>query len=76
MIEQLDVISFHNYDTPQEFEKRIGWLQRYNRPVLCTEFMARPNGSTFQDFLPIAKEHNIAMYNWGLVDGRSQTKYA
>jgi hypothetical protein len=75
-IEQSDVISFHNYDTPQEFEKRIGWLQRYDRPILCTEYMARPNGSTFQGFLPIAKEYNVAMYNWGLVDGKTQTKYA
>lgn len=75
-IEQSDVISFHNYDTPEEFEKRIGWLQRYDRPILCTEYMARPNGSTFQGFLPIAKEHNVAMYNWGLVDGKTQTKYA
>ncbi len=74
-IEQSDIISFHNYDTPQELEKRIGWLKRYNRPILCTEYMARPNGSTFQGFLPIAKEHNVAMFNWGLVDGKTQTKY-
>lgn len=74
-IEQSDVISFHNYDDPAEFEKRIKWLQRYERPLLCTEYMARPNGSTFQGFLPIAKEYNIAMYNWGFVDGKSQTKY-
>lgn len=74
-IEQSDIISFHNYDNPQELEKRIGWLKRYGRPILCTEYMARPNGSTFQGFLPIAKEHNVAMYNWGLVDGKTQTKY-
>ncbi|GAA5030885.1 hypothetical protein GCM10011506_21880 [Marivirga lumbricoides] len=74
-IEQSDVISFHNYDDPAEFKKRIKWLQRYERPLLCTEYMARPNGSTFQGFLPIAKELNIAMYNWGFVDGKTQTKY-
>lgn len=74
-IEQSDVISFHNYDDPEEFKKRIEWLQRYERPLLCTEYMARPNGSTFQGFLPIAKELNIAMYNWGFVDGKTQTKY-
>ncbi|MDB5264026.1 MAG: endo-beta-mannanase [Adhaeribacter sp.] len=75
-IEQSDVISFHNYDKPEEFEKRIGWLERYDRPILCTEYMARPNGSTFQGFLPIAKERQVALYNWGLVDGKTQTKYA
>ncbi|QCR21176.1 cellulase family glycosylhydrolase [Pontibacter sp. SGAir0037] len=75
-LEQSDVISFHNYDGPEEFEKRIGWLQRYNRPLLCTEYMARPNGSTFEAFLPIAKKNRVAMFNWGLVDGKTQTKYA
>lgn len=74
-LEQSDVISFHNYDGPEEFEKRIKWLQRYEKPLLCTEYMARPNGSTFQGFLPIAKKYNVAMYNWGFVDGKSQTKY-
>lgn len=74
-IEESDVISFHNYDGPEEFEKRIKWLQSYEKPLLCTEYMARPNGSIFQDFLPIAKEYNVAMYNWGFVDGKTQTKY-
>ncbi|GHA48019.1 hypothetical protein GCM10007103_31190 [Salinimicrobium marinum] len=74
-IEQSDIISFHNYDDPGEFEKRIEWLQRYDRPILCTEYMARPNGSTFEGFLPIAKENNIGMYNWGFVNGKTQTIY-
>lgn len=74
-IEQSDIISFHNYDSPEEFEKRIKWLQRYDRPLLCTEYMARPNGSTFKGFLPIAKKYNVGMINWGFVDGKSQTIY-
>lgn len=75
-IEQSDVVSFHNYDKAEDFAKRVTWLERYGRPILCTEYMARPNGSTFEGFLPIAKERNVAMYNWGLVDGKTQTKYA
>ncbi|NJY62112.1 cellulase family glycosylhydrolase [Salinimicrobium sp. CDJ15-81-2] len=74
-LEQSDIITFHNYDDPAEFEKRIEWLKRYERPILCTEYMARPNGSTFEGFLPIAKEHQIGMYNWGFVNGKSQTIY-
>ena len=74
-VEESDIISFHNYDGPQELEKRIVWLQRYGKPLLCTEYMARPNGSTFQGSLPIAKKHRVAMYNWGFVDGKSQTIY-
>ncbi|PKD19080.1 1,4-beta-xylanase [Salegentibacter salinarum] len=74
-LEQSDIITFHNYDSPEDFEKKIKDLQRYGKPILCTEYMARPNGSTFQGFLPIAKEYNVGMYNWGFVDGKTQTKY-
>jgi hypothetical protein len=72
-LEQSDVISFHNYDDGAEFEKRIGWLKRFNRPLLCTEYMARGNKSTFQGSLPIAKTHRVAAYNWGFVAGKTQT---
>ena len=74
-IEQSDIITFHNYDSPAEFEKRIKLLQRYDRPMLCTEYMARPNGSTFAGFLPIAKKYNVGMFNWGFVNGKTQTIY-
>jgi hypothetical protein len=74
-IEQSDIVSFHNYDKPEEFEKRITQLQRYNKPLLCTEYMARPNGSTFEGFLPVAKKYRVAMFNWGFVSGKSQTIY-
>jgi hypothetical protein len=74
-LEESDVISFHNYDTPAEFEKRIKYLQRYGKPLVCTEYMARPNGSTFQGFLPVAKKYDVGMINWGFVNGKSQTIY-
>jgi hypothetical protein len=72
-LDNSDVISFHSYESPELFEKRIRSLQRYNRPILCTEYMARGNGSTFQGSLPIAKRYNVAAYNWGLVAGKTQT---
>ena len=72
-LEQSDVISFHNYSGPEEFEKRVQWLQAYKRPILCTEYMARPNGSTFQGTLPVAKKYKVAAYNWGFVAGKTQT---
>ncbi len=73
MLEQSDIISFHNYDKGEEFEKRIIWLQRYKRPIICTEYMSRGNGSTFQGSLPVAKKYNVAAINWGFVNGKSQT---
>lgn len=74
-IELSDVISFHNYDKSEEFEKRVLWLQQYHRPILCTEYMARSNGSTFQGTLPIARKYIVAAINWGLVAGKTQTYY-
>jgi hypothetical protein len=72
-LENSDIITFHNYDSGEEFEKRINWLVRYNRPILCTEYMARGNNSTFQNSLPVAKKYKVAAINWGLVGGKSQT---
>jgi hypothetical protein len=72
-IELSDVISFHNYDSPEEFEKRVRWLQAYNRPILCTEYMARANNSTFQGILPVAKKDHVAVWNWGFAAGKTQT---
>jgi Cellulase (glycosyl hydrolase family 5) len=68
-----DVISFHNYDWPEGFEERIKTLRPLHRPLLCTEYMARGNGSTFDTILPIAKQERIAAINWGLVAGKTQT---
>jgi len=72
-VELSDIISFHNYDKPQEFEKRVKWLQAYHRPILATEYMARPRGSTFQGILPIARQYKVAAYNWGFAAGKTQT---
>ncbi|WP_312489841.1 cellulase family glycosylhydrolase [Sphingomonas sp.] len=71
---QSDVISFHDYSWPETFERRVRQLLPYNRPILCTEYMARGNGSTFDGSLPIAKRYNVAMMNWGFVDGKTQTR--
>jgi hypothetical protein len=69
-----DAISFHDYSWPETFEARIRQLLPYGRPILCTEYMARGNGSTFDGSLPIGKRHNVAMMNWGFVDGKTQTR--
>jgi Cellulase (glycosyl hydrolase family 5) len=71
--EQSDVLSFHNYSWPEDFEKHVTALESYHRPLLCTEYMARSAGSTFDTILPIAKKHNVAAINWGLVLGKTQT---
>jgi hypothetical protein len=73
-ITRSDVNSFHDYNWPEQFERRARQMLSYGRPVLCTEYMARGNGSTFDGSLPVGKRLNIAMINWGLVDGKTQTR--
>ena len=68
-----DIISFHDYSWPETFEKRIVQLETLHRPILCTEYMARGAGSTFDQSLPIAAKHHVGAINWGLVQGLSQT---
>lgn len=74
-LENSDVISFHNYNDAQDFEKHVKWLIPYGRPILCTEYMSRGNKSTFQGSLPVAKKYNVAAYNWGFVAGKTNTIY-
>jgi hypothetical protein len=74
-IEQSDVISFHNYAWPEDFEKRILELQQFHRPLICTEYMARSAGSTIDTILPIAHKYRVGAINWGFVSGKSQTIY-
>ncbi|WP_128545949.1 endo-1,4-beta-xylanase [Larkinella soli] len=72
---QSDIITFHNYGPPADFQTRVTQLKKYNRPMICTEYMARPAGSTFQGSLPIAKAEKVGMMNWGFVSGKSNTIY-
>jgi hypothetical protein len=73
--ENSDVISFHTYEKPEETEKIIADLQTNypGRPIICTEYMARQRGSTFQEIMPILKTNHVGAINWGLVAGKSGT---
>ena len=72
--EKSDVITFHVYEH-QKVIPIIEELKEIGRPLICTEYMAREFGTTFEFTLPIFKEHNIGAYNWGLVAGKSQTHF-
>jgi len=72
---QSDFITFHVYDWPEVFERRVKQLQGYGRPLICTEYLARGAGSTFDTTLPLARKFDIGMINWGFVDGKTQTRY-
>ncbi|HBL76915.1 MAG: 1,4-beta-xylanase [Bacteroidetes bacterium GWF2_42_66] len=75
-VENSDIITYHNYESPEKHQAAIDTLKRYNLPLVCTEYMARRNNSLFTNIMPILKENNIGAINWGLVAGKSNTKYA
>jgi hypothetical protein len=70
-----DVITFHNYKPPQDLADRIRELSKYGRPMICTEYMARGLGSTFEYCLPILVKNRVGAIHWGLVSGKTQTIY-
>jgi hypothetical protein len=74
-LRESDIITFHNYSWPESFKAEIAWLRRFHRSVICTEYMARSVGSTFDMTLPIAKQERVGAINWGFVAGKTQTYY-
>ncbi len=68
-----DVLTFHAYCQPARLERVIAKLKRYDRPMLCTEWMARPIGSRIDNQLPIFQREKIGCFQWGLVKGKTQT---
>jgi hypothetical protein len=73
---QSDVITYHNYDDEKSHQKTIDSLKKYGRPLICTEYMARPRGSLFSNIMPLLKKNNVGAINWGLVAGKTNTMYA
>jgi len=71
-----DVITYHNYQNDTLHRECIDTLRRTGRPLLCTEYMARKHNSRFGNIMPMLKRENIAAINWGLVEGKTNTKYA
>ena len=75
-IENSDIITYHTYDPPEGHQAFIDTLKQFGRPMMCTEYMARNNNSLFQNIMPMLKEQKIGAINWGLVTGKTNTRYA
>lgn len=71
-----DVITFHCYEPADRLEALIARLRRHERPLICTEYMARTMGSDFRAHLPVYQREHIGCFNWGLVNGKTQTHIA
>lgn len=74
--ENSDIITYHNYNAMENHQAAIDTLLAYGRPLICSEYMARKHGSTFQGVMPELKKQNIGAINWGFVSGKTNTIYA
>jgi hypothetical protein len=74
-LEQSDIITFHNYQPLAVVKDEVETLRRYGRPVICTEFMARTEGSTFDPILGYFRQQRVGAASAALVEGRIQCKY-
>ena len=70
---QSDVVTFHHYESLDALIGVVRSLRKQNRPLLCSEYMARTNNSKFETHLPYFSSANISCYNWGFVSGKSNT---
>jgi hypothetical protein len=68
-----DVLSFHAYLPTHRTERIIDMLAARERPVFCTEWMARAVESRIGDQLELMRRRDVGCFHWGLVRGRTQT---
>jgi hypothetical protein len=71
-----DIITYHDYSPVGDHLKTVQLLKAIGRPLICTEYMARPRNSTFATVLPMLKKENVGAINWGFVSGKTNTIYA
>ena len=76
MVELSDIVSFHHYRDADSLERFIAKMKAWNRPLWCTEYLNRRDGCTFDSHMRVFAEEGIGCWNWGLVDGKTQTKWA
>lgn len=75
-LELSDIPSFHCYGTYDAVRRQIAQLKQHGRPVINTEWMARPLGGQWATDLPLFKLEAVGCYCWGLVNGRTQAQFS
>ena len=71
-----DIITYHDYEDEKHHQHIINLLKSHARPLVCTEYMARLRNSRFSNIMPLLLKEKVGAINWGLVAGKSNTKYA
>ena len=71
-----DVVSFHHYEPRADLQRQVERLSALGRPLMCTEYLNRVSGATVESHLSLLTERRIPAFAWGLVDGKTQTKFS
>lgn len=71
-----DILTYHFYEAMPDHERVIDLLATHDRPMICTEYMARTKNNSFYNHMSLLKKQNIGAINWGLVAGKTNTIYA
>ena len=71
-----DIITYHDYEDANWHQRAVELLKVNGRPLICTEYMARPRGSLFSTIMPMLRKENVGAINWGFVQGKTNTIYA
>jgi len=73
-MELSDIITFHHYGNAEQVEMSLSYYSSLGYPMICTEWMARVQFESYiETVLPVFHKHNVGTYNWGLVNGKTQT---
>lgn len=70
-----DIVTFHSYEDVETVHAHLTALQMHNRPILCSEWLRRTQGSTVATHLPLFATEGVGWYLWSLVNGRTQTHF-
>ena len=70
-LERSDLITFQSFDNVESVEARLQLLQRYQRPIICSDWLMRQVGNDFRKVLPVFAVYRVGWFNQGLVSGKT-----
>jgi hypothetical protein len=71
-MERSDIITFQSFDGLEQVEALLMWLKRYDRPVICSDWLMRQRSNNFEKILPLFAVNRVGWFNHGLVKGKTQ----
>jgi len=72
-LERSDLVTFQSFEHKEALEARLTLLQRYDRPIVASNWLMRQTGNTFAEILPVYAAYGVGWFNQGLVQGRTQS---